>query len=997
MTQFLRYAAKSDVGMVRRDNEDSGYAGRTLLVVADGMGGHAAGELASSTAVATLAELDSEDLPAGDVLTALDDAMLTSAERIAQFIEADPSRAGMGTTLTAVLWRGGRIALIHVGDSRAYLLRDGQLSQITHDHTYVQTLIDSGRITAEEARTHPKRNLLLRAIDGTGVPEGETSIREAQVGDRYLLCSDGLCGVVTDDAIEAVLAQVPDPTAAVTELVDLALAAGAPDNVTAVIADVIEVDDADQDLESALGGPVVVGAAGDRRNRAALPGLMFPDDVGPGDDGNDAPGGHGGPVVAGGLAARSQVRSRSGSADDPGGQGDDEFADEGQPGAPLESDRVETGPPPPGSIGAAVEAGSLPVASASAAVVGALPDEPEPAQPGWLRRHWRAVAAVAVVGRGPAGRCAGLRVVVELPVVRGSQRWVRRDLPGDPAAGRRRAPESGRDAHGAAGGVTAVLRPGAAVGHAGCGDRVRGATDRDRPRGQVRVVHLGAGSARVSRRPARHGLRDDPAQPLAVAHRLPRSPAVTATVIPGSAQSQVGSAQPTRRNTELALLVLVWLIGALALVLASEGAVGEVVADVRTIVIIEGVCLLGIHLVVRWLAPYADPVMLPTAAALNVLGIAMIGRLDIADAKRAAAKGVEIPDSVAVQQAIWMAVGVVACALVLVIVRDHRTLRRYTYLIGLAGLVLLLLPMVPGLGLTIRGANLWIQVGPFTFQPAELAKVLLTIFFASYLVQTRESLSLVRHKVLGLGIPRGRDLGPILVAWAIAMGIVVFQRDLGTAAMFFGLFVGLLYVATGRRSWIILGFLLTVFGAVMAYLAFSHVQIRVKVWLDPFAYSSAEGYQIVESLYGFANGGMMGTGWGRGYPQLVPFAESDFIFAALGEELGMAGGFAVIVLFAILIERALRVAHASRDPFGTLLVTGYAIVLGLQTFIVLGGVTKLIPHTGLTTPFMSAGGSSLLANWIILGLLLRVSDHVRRPDPVIIRPDDATTEVVRVR
>ena len=341
---------------------------------------------------------------------------------------------------------------------------------------------------------------------------------------------------------------------------------------------------------------------------------------------------------------------------------------------------------------------------------------------------------------------------------------------------------------------------------------------------------------------------------------------MTATVIPGSAQSQVGSAQPTRRNTELALLVLVWLIGALALVLASEGAVGEVVADVRTIVIIEGVCLLGIHLVVRWLAPYADPVMLPTAAALNVLGIAMIGRLDIADAKRAAAKGVEIPDSVAVQQAIWMAVGVVACALVLVIVRDHRTLRRYTYLIGLAGLVLLLLPMVPGLGLTIRGANLWIQVGPFTFQPAELAKVLLTIFFASYLVQTRESLSLVRHKVLGLGIPRGRDLGPILVAWAIAMGIVVFQRDLGTAAMFFGLFVGLLYVATGRRSWIILGFLLTVFGAVMAYLAFSHVQIRVKVWLDPFAYSSAEGYQIVESLYGFANGGMMGTGMGPGLP-----------------------------------------------------------------------------------------------------------------------------------
>ena len=394
MTQFLRYAAKSDVGMVRRDNEDSGYAGRTLLVVADGMGGHAAGELASSTAVATLAELDSEDLPAGDVLTALDDAMLTSAERIAQFIEADPSRAGMGTTLTAVLWRGGRIALIHVGDSRAYLLRDGALSQITHDHTYVQTLIDSGRITAEEARTHPKRNLLLRAIDGTGVPEGETSIREAQVGDRYLLCSDGLCGVVTDAAIEAVLAQVPDPTAAVTELVDLALAAGAPDNVTAVIADVIEVDDADQDLEYALGGPVVVGAAGDRRNRAALPGLMFPDDVGPGDDGADSPGAHGGPAVAGGLAARSQVRSRSGSADESDDQGD--VADGAQPGSPADSEQGEPAPAAPGSIGAAVEAGELPVAS-RATTVGAPTDEPVQKQAGWLRRHWRAVTAAAAV------------------------------------------------------------------------------------------------------------------------------------------------------------------------------------------------------------------------------------------------------------------------------------------------------------------------------------------------------------------------------------------------------------------------------------------------------------------------------------------------------------------------------------------------------------------------------------------------------------------------
>ena len=468
-------------------------------------------------------------------------------------------------------------------------------------------------------------------------------------------------------------------------------------------------------------------------------------------------------------------------------------------------------------------------------------------------------------------------------------------------------------------------------------------------------------------------------------------------VIPGSVGSVPPPTQPTRRNTELALLVMVWLVGALALVLASEGAAGDIVAQVRSIVIIEGLCLLGIHLMVRWLAPYADPILLPVAGALNVLGIAMIGRLDIAEATRAIARDDPVPSSVGVQQAIWMAVGVVACALVLLIVRDHRTLRRYTYVVGLAGFVLLLLPLVPGLGLTIRGANLWIQVGAFTFQPAELAKVLITIFFASYLVQTRESLSLVRHKVLGLGIPRGRDLGPILVAWLLAMGIVVFQTDLGTAALFFGLFVGLLYVATGRRSWAVLGFLLTVVGAVVAYLAFNHVRIRVKVWLNPFDYADDEGFQIVEALYGFAAGGMMGTGWGQGYPQLVPFAESDFIFAALGEEIGMVGVFAVIVLFAVLIQRMLRLAHASRDAFGTLLVTGYAIVLSLQAFIVLGGVSKLIPHTGLTTPFMSAGGSSLLANWIILGLVLRVSDHVRRPDPVYVGPADATTEVVGVR
>ncbi len=405
MTQILRYAAKSDVGMVRKENEDSGYAGRSLLVVADGMGGHAAGELASSTVVATLAELDAEELPAGDVLTALDDAMLTSAERIAQFIGADPARAGMGTTLTAILWRGGRIALIHVGDSRAYLMRAGQLSQITHDHTYVQTLIDAGRITAEQARSHPKRNLLLRAIDGTGMPEGETSMREAREGDRYLLCSDGLSGVVTDSVIASVLAQVPDPTAAVTELVDLALAAGAPDNVTAVVADVVEVDDGGADLESSWGGPVVVGAAGEQRNRAALPGLRFPDDVGPA-AGGSAQVAVNGPAVAGGLAVRGVDRFRGSDSaqSDEGGRRPAPVGDQVDTGElPMVSDDPDPdtggsgrdGGAAAGSIGAAIESGEVPVRASGAA---ASPVDPEAGKsPGWARRHWRGLTGAATV------------------------------------------------------------------------------------------------------------------------------------------------------------------------------------------------------------------------------------------------------------------------------------------------------------------------------------------------------------------------------------------------------------------------------------------------------------------------------------------------------------------------------------------------------------------------------------------------------------------------
>jgi len=318
---------------------------------------------------------------------------------------------------------------------------------------------------------------------------------------------------------------------------------------------------------------------------------------------------------------------------------------------------------------------------------------------------------------------------------------------------------------------------------------------------------------------------------------------------------------------------------------------------------------------------------------------------------------------------------------ILFFVHDHRRLQKYTYTAMVLGVLLLLSPLIPGLGTTVNGANLWIRLGPLSFQPSELAKIMLTIFFAGYLVVTRDSLALVRRKVLGLGIPRGCDLGPILVAWGVSMAVLVFQRDLGTALMFFGLFVVLLYVSTQRRSWLVIGAILFVVGAILGYFAFGHVRLRVEVWLDTWTYASDQGYQIAQSLFGLANGGMLGTGWGQGYPQFVPFAKTDFITAALGEELGVTGLMAILTVYGIIIERGLRTAIAVRDPFGKLLAVGFATVIGLQLFVVIGGVTRLIPLTGLTTPFLSYGGSALVANWMMIALLMRISDRARRPLP----------------
>jgi len=450
------------------------------------------------------------------------------------------------------------------------------------------------------------------------------------------------------------------------------------------------------------------------------------------------------------------------------------------------------------------------------------------------------------------------------------------------------------------------------------------------------------------------------------------------------------------RRTELGLLFFAWLIGCVAYATVDLATLDTLPVNYVTLLVGSAAVLIIGHVVIRRLAPHADPVLYPVAAMINLLGLVMIHRLDVAEQLRAQANDNKVPSSDAVAQATWVLVALVLFTLVLFFVTDHRKLQRYTFTFLVVGVVLLLLPLLPIIGTTINGARLWIRLGPLSFQPSELAKIALTIFFAGYLVRKREALATVRRKILGLGIPRGRDFGPLVVAWLVALSILAFQRDLGTALMFFGVFVILLYVATQRRSWLIIGAALFALAAVLGYLAFGHVQLRVKIWLDPWTYANDEGYQLVQALFGLASGGLFGTGLGEGYPQFIPFAKTDFISAALGEELGLAGMLALLMLFAILVERGLRTGLACRDPFGTLLAVGLSSVFALQVFVTVGGVTRLIPLTGLTTPFLSYGGSALVINWVMIALLLRISDRNRRPAVIAQSADEAMTQMIRV-
>jgi cell division protein FtsW (lipid II flippase) len=447
-----------------------------------------------------------------------------------------------------------------------------------------------------------------------------------------------------------------------------------------------------------------------------------------------------------------------------------------------------------------------------------------------------------------------------------------------------------------------------------------------------------------------------------------------------------------RRGAELFLLILALVVGIGAYAAVGLGVKEKVPPDIVSYGGWLAALIIAAHITVRLVAPYADPVLLPIVAALNGLGLAEIHRLDLA-----------LDEHFARQQLTWMTLGVALFVGTLVLLRDHRVLQRFTYTSGLLAIVLLLLPMAPGIGKTVNGARIWIHLGSMSFQPGEVAKVLLVVTFAGYLVLHRDALALAGRRVAMVDLPRGRDLGPILAMWVVSLGILVFQHDLGSSLLFFGLFLIMLYVATERPGWLVVGATLFIVGSYTVYVFIAHVRERFLLWSDVWAHygqgTDDKGRQTVETMFGMAYGGLIGRGLGQGSPWRIPFAQSDFIFGAIGEELGLTGSIAVILLYGLIVERALRAALISRDDIGKLLATGLGGAIALQVFVVVGGVTHLIPLTGLTTPFLSYGGSSLVANWVIVAILLRISDAARRPPPDLSLPDDAdmeSTQVVRM-
>lgn len=445
---------------------------------------------------------------------------------------------------------------------------------------------------------------------------------------------------------------------------------------------------------------------------------------------------------------------------------------------------------------------------------------------------------------------------------------------------------------------------------------------------------------------------------------------------------------PTRRNSELWLLCFATLITMTALLIVEANQEQGLSWDLLGYPLAFLALFAGAHLVIRRFAPYADPLLLPVVALINGLGLVLIHRLDLMADADTGGPG-------AGQQMLWTLAAVIGFCLVVFYVTDHRLLARYDYICGAAGLVLLAIPALLPAGLSeTNGAKIWIRLPGFSIQPAELSKILLLIFFAGVLVAKRNLFASAGTHFLGLDLPRPRDLAPLLAAWIISVGVMVFEKDLGTSLLLYASFLVMVYVATERFSWVVIGLTLFGAGSVVAYHLFDHVRGRVQTWLDPFADPEGAGYQLVQSKFSFATGGVFGTGLGNGQPGTVPAASTDFITAVVGEELGLAGLAGVLMLYTIVIVRGLRTAIAVRDSFGKLLAAGLSATLAIQLFIVVGGVTGLIPLTGLTTPWLSYGGSSLVANYLLLAILVRISHAARCPIRISTPIAAARTEVI---
>jgi cell division protein FtsW (lipid II flippase) len=433
---------------------------------------------------------------------------------------------------------------------------------------------------------------------------------------------------------------------------------------------------------------------------------------------------------------------------------------------------------------------------------------------------------------------------------------------------------------------------------------------------------------------------------------------------------------PRNRNIEAFLLLFVFGINAFELAQIQLSTIQVLRNDFWIYWAPLTIVALIFHMVLRRRASEADAMILPLGVFLNGLGIAEIYRLDLAKISLGGT------DLFANKQVVWTVLAIAIAAAVVWFVNSHLMLRRYVFISMVVGIGLLLSPMLPFIGQNINGAQLWIGIAGFTFQPGEIAKIALVIFFAGYLVARRDSLAVVGRKILGVHIPRARELGPILLVWVASLGVLVLQRDLGTSLLYFGIFLVMIYVATGRAIYVVAGLSMFLAGALVASRVMDYVGNRFDAWLNPFDpshYDAVGGsYQLVQGIFGMAHGGIFGTGLGGGYPNLVPLAESDFIIAALAEELGMVGLFAIIAAYLLIVFRGLRIAFNHQDDFSKLLAVGFAFVIALQCFIVIGGVTRVLPLTGLTTPLLAAGGSSLLANWIIIGLLLRISDSANK-------------------